>query len=186
MNDTFSQWSYRHKLLGHNPNLSKLNGGSWCAICAEAKLITELTDVPFYPATLNYLRLKFRGFVKQDDKYAGDEIIWSRINRFLNIEVNPILWNDDRGHILLGRIKFPTIISVDGQTKTGYQSHFLYGRKGIYDKDKLVNIEIFDPYYDRNFLLYPHYDKGTLRDTIYSVINYRRLTNITKPSDINI
>jgi len=160
--------------LGNNPRLFTQLGGNWCAQCSEANLVTEMLHAPFYPTTLNCLRLKSKGFVERNSEegWEGDEIIWSRINRFLPIKTEAILWNKERGHVPLSLIKFPAVLSVDGSAREGYQSHFVYARSGVYEGKKLVNIEIYDPYYDRHFLLYPHYDKGGLIKTVYSIINY--------------
>ena len=159
-------------------------GFGFCAICSLAKLLSEILNMDLLPTALYKL-------LRENNGLDGNEVIWNSVKNFYNVSTRTILWTKDRKiHTDLDLIEPPCIISVDGnRIKAGYQSHFIYLRNWTYDNyynhyvppgaktvsfvEKIVNAEVFCPI-NSELLLIPHFG-SSLRDTIYSVINIKKV-----------
>jgi len=142
-----------------------------CAVCAIAKAISDIKQLPYFPFNIIDLFDEHDGFnLDRDNEYTI--VKWNTIHKiWKSINIIPYLYQYDDINADIELVTTPSIISVDGnRIVDGYQSHFVYAHNLIYSGDKVVNIEIFDPWYDRTLLLIPHYGND-IDKTIYSVIN---------------
>ena len=177
--DSNYQTVFQDRPLGNNPYLhEKIKGGVWCVMCALSELLSDLLEFHIYPLCLELLLMQLDGFVIRSKEYleagfTGDEVIWKSIEKIKlkdsRFEVEPDFSSKARDPNKI--LKFPAIISIDFSSKTGYQGHFLYAKKGRYFKDELVDFYVFDPYYDGWYWFKVKY--GSI-NKVYSIINIRK------------
>jgi len=142
-----------------------------CAVCAIAKAISDMKQLPYFPFNIIDLFDENDGFnLDRDNEYTL--VKWNTIHKiWKSINIIPYIYQYDGVYADVSSIVTPSIISVDGnRIVDGYQSHFVYAHNLIYNDNKVVNIEIFDPWHDKNVLLIPHYGED-INKSIYSVIN---------------
>lgn len=98
-------------------------------------------------------------------------LLWHNLWKLFPVKISSKIWEGE--HPDPKFIKKGSIISVDGQKKVGYQSHFLKVT------EKLDNIVFaYDPYFDDTTDIEVRYGKGTLQETIYSIINIDKDENV--------
>jgi len=168
----YNQYLYKDIPAGN----SKKAGNVWCLICSLAMLYSRLFHVAISPQTMNKLLRMHAGF-----RARSNLVVWERNGIkpletiFPDAKLDINLWNKNKGHLPEDKIKTPAIISVDGlMTTKEYDSHFLfaYMKYGLNDKP---TIYAFDPYVGKFINVLDYYNKGSLKDSIYSVINIKKI-----------
>lgn len=146
----------------------ELYGFGTCAICSIAVADSEMYDTRTYPDTVHSLLKRWKGL------NGSNGIVWKRLEWIFNILPDAHLYNrETKKHFDLSVVKPPAIITVDGILSTEeYDSHFIYLRRLIYDKQKLVNAEVFCPI-NGNLLFAPHFGEF-IKENVYSIINLRK------------
>jgi len=168
----------QHQFKDVLPEFIDANSGqsTLCLVCAVAEMMIDIRRAPYYPQTIVDLFRANNGFAQDPSDGTYTIMKWSAFNDiWKDMYVVPFIWDrHTRIHYDVDIIKVPSIVSVDGNRLIhGYQSHFVYVRNLIYEGDKIVNAEIFDPWHDRTILLVPHYG-DTLRESIYTIVNFVR------------
>ena len=167
----YNQYLYKGIPTGNSKNA----GNVWCLICSLAMLYSRLFNISISPQTMNMLLRMHSGF-----RERSNLVVWDRNGVkpletiFPDAKLDIHLWNKNNGHLSEEKIVTPSIISVDGlMTTREYDSHFLfaYMRYGLNGKP---NIYAFDPYIGKYISVLDYYNKGSLKDSIYSVINIKK------------
>ena len=92
-------------------------------------------------------------------------IIWKRLERlFPQLIVEPKLWDGEHKEIK----EYPAVVSVDGQEDDKEPDHFV-----VAEKKRNDIVWIYDPYDGATIDLEIRYGKGTIEESIFSIINFR-------------
>lgn len=165
---TYNQHQYKDVL----PEFTdpKTGASTLCLVCAIAKMMTEIRRAPYFPLTIVDLIRAHDGFAVDPSDGTKTILRWSVFREIWNMYAIVLRWTGS--HYPLEIIKPPSIISVDGNRLVkGVQFHFVWVQRLIYNKDKVVNAEIYDPWHDRVLLLVPHYGDN-MREAVYTIANF--------------
>ena len=160
--EKYNQHRYKHLPLGW----SDFSGNDWCAICSVAYAVSKKFDIEIYPATLNKLLKMHNGYLK-----CSGVLKWDVLEDiFPDLNIRPHLF--DGVHYEPDIINYFDIVSVDGNRyKEGYQSHFVTIVGPVLDEEYgMIDFKIFDPYHGDEINLLNRYNKGNIKDSIYSII----------------
>lgn len=151
------------------------SGNVWCLICSLALLYSRMFGICITPQTLNELLKMNAGF-----KSKSNLVVWNRLGVkpleliFPDSKVDIKLWDKKVGHRDVAEIKEPSIISVDGlMTTKEYDSHFLFAYMK-YERNKKKDLYAFDPYLGKYISVLEYYNKGSLKNSVYSIINIKK------------
>ena len=161
--EKYNQHRYKHLPLGW----ADFSDNSWCAICSVAYAVSKKFDIEIYPSTLNELLKMHNGFLK-----SSGVLKWGVLEEiFPDLDIHTHLYNCV--HYDPSMVNYMDIVSVDGERyKKGYQSHFVCVVNPVLNEEyDIVDFKIFDPYHGDVVNLTNRYNKGNLKDSIYTIIN---------------
>ena len=163
--EKYNQHRYKKIPLGFN----EFATNNWCVPCAASYSISKKFDIEIYPPTLNELLKMHNGYLK-----CSGEIKWGTLEEiFPALDIISHIYNKiTKIHYEPDIIGYYDIISVDGNRyEDEYQSHFVSVVNPVLDEEyNIINFKIFDPYYGDEINLLNRYNKGNIKDSIYTII----------------
>ena len=138
-----------------------------CAFCSSLyqiyRLIPELQKIDFNLNDWYYIFRKHKVFNNEG------LLIWFNLEKlFTQIKVTPLLF--DGTHRELSNVTDRSVISIDYNPKTANrETHFL-----AIDEILLSDFAIYDPYWDEIAQLTERYNNGSIKKSIFSIIQFER------------